>query len=40
MVANNADAFGKGTFLVYWMLNFVGMRGLNLSCENVAMVVG
>ena len=40
IVANNADAFGKGTFPVYWMLNFVGMCALGLACENVAMVVG
>jgi hypothetical protein len=39
-VVNNADAFGKGTFPVYWMLNFVGMCALGLACENVAMVVG
>ena len=36
----NPDAYGKGTFLVYWMLNFVGMTALGLACENVAMVVG
>lgn len=39
-VANNANAFGKGTFPVYWMLNWVGMTALGLACENVAMVVG
>lgn len=36
----NPDAYGKGTFPVYWMLNFVGMAALGLACENVAMVVG
>jgi len=36
----NPDAYGKGTFLVYWMLNWVGMAALGLACENVAMVVG
>lgn len=40
MVANNPDSYGKGTFPVYWMLNFVGMIGLGLACENVAMVIG
>jgi hypothetical protein len=39
-VVHNADAFGKGTFPVYWMLNFVDMCALGLACENVAMVVG
>lgn len=36
----NPDAYGRGTFPVYWMLNFVGMGALGLACENVAMVVG
>lgn len=36
----NPDAYGRGTFLVYWMLNYVGMAALGLACENVAMVVG
>lgn len=39
-MAGNPDAYGKGTFPVYWMLNFVGMAALGLACENVAMVVG
>lgn len=39
-VVMNANAFGKGTFPVYWMLNFVGMCALGLACENVAMVIG
>ena len=36
----NPDAFGKGTFPVYWMLNYWGMIALGLACENVAMIVG
>lgn len=36
----NPDAYGHGTFPVYWMLNFVAMCALGLACENVAMVVG
>jgi len=40
MVANPATAYGKGSFPVYWMLNWVGMISLGLACENVAMVVG
>ncbi|KAK1598466.1 MNNG and nitrosoguanidine resistance protein [Colletotrichum navitas] len=35
-----ATAYGRGTFPVYWMLNFVGMSALGLACENVAMIVG
>ena len=40
VVANDADAYGKGTFVVYWMINFIGMIALGLACENVAMIVG
>lgn len=36
----NPIAYGHGTFLVYWMLNFFGMIALGLACENAAMVVG
>ncbi|KAF9638605.1 putative mnng and nitrosoguanidine resistance protein [Lasiodiplodia theobromae] len=36
----NPDAYGKGTFPVYWMLNFCGMAALGLACENVAMLIG
>lgn len=39
-VAKNSNAYGKGTFPVYWMINFVGMIALGLACENVAMTVG
>ena len=39
-VANNPDAYGKGTFVVYWMINWIGMIALGLACENVAMVIG
>lgn len=39
-VANPATAYGKGTFPVYWMLNWIGMIALGLACENVAMVIG
>ncbi|KAH6670378.1 MNNG and nitrosoguanidine resistance protein [Halenospora varia] len=38
--AINPDAYHHATFLVYWMLNFVGMNALGLACENVAMVAG
>ena len=37
---SNPDAYGHGTFPVYWMLNFFGMIALGLACENVAMLVG
>ncbi|KIW10834.1 hypothetical protein PV08_10133 [Exophiala spinifera] len=33
-------AFGKGTFVVYWMLNWVGMYALGLASENVSMIIG
>lgn len=40
VVANPATAYGKGSFPVYWMVNFVGMISLGLACENVAMIIG
>lgn len=40
MVAQNPNAYGKGTFAVYWMINFIGMIALGLACENVAMAIG
>jgi len=39
-VAQNATAYGKATFPVYWMVNFIGMSALGLACENVAMLIG
>ena len=39
-VAMNPNAYGRGTFAVYWMINFVGMSALGLACENVAMIIG
>ncbi len=39
-VASNADYLGRGTFPVYWALNFLGMAALGLACENVAMFIG
>lgn len=39
-VASNPEPYGKGTFVVYWMINYVGMIALGLACENVAMVIG
>ena len=38
--AINPTAYGKGTFVVYWMINFLGMSALGLACENVAMALG
>lgn len=38
--AVNPTAYGKATFLVYWMINFLGMAALGLCCENVAMALG
>ncbi|KAI9871215.1 MAG: hypothetical protein M1830_003191, partial [Pleopsidium flavum] len=39
-VAQNPNSYGRGTFVVYWMINFVGMASLGLICENVAMLIG
>jgi len=38
--AINPTAYGKGTFVAYWMINFPGMAAFGLCCENVAMAVG
>jgi hypothetical protein len=38
--AVNPSAYGKATFVVYWLLNFVAMTALGLACENVAMFAG
>ncbi|KAI0182075.1 MNNG and nitrosoguanidine resistance protein [Hypoxylon sp. FL1284] len=38
--AFNPSAYGRGSFPVYWMVNFVGMNALGFACENVAMVIG
>ncbi|TGO33347.1 hypothetical protein BHYA_0251g00140 [Botrytis hyacinthi] len=36
----SATAYGKGTFVVFWMLNWVGMGALGIACENVTMIIG
>ncbi|CAG8167357.1 unnamed protein product [Penicillium salamii] len=38
--APNANAYGKGSFVVFWMLNWIGMAALGLPCENMAMILG
>lgn len=38
--AQNANAYGQGSFVVFWMLNWVGMAALGFPCENMAMVLG
>ncbi|KAL4804028.1 hypothetical protein BDV18DRAFT_143704 [Aspergillus unguis] len=38
--ANNPNAYGKGSFVVFWMLNWVGMSALGFPCENMAMILG
>lgn len=40
MPAVNANAYGRGSFVVFWMLNWVGMAALGFPCENMAMVLG
>lgn len=39
-VAHNPAAYGSATFVVYWMINWIGMIALGLACENVAMIIG
>jgi hypothetical protein len=38
--ALNPNAFGKASFTVYWMINWVGMAALGLPSENMAMILG
>ena len=37
---SHANAYGRGTFPVFWMTNFLGMCALGFACENVAMFIG
>ncbi|KAI0102371.1 MNNG and nitrosoguanidine resistance protein [Nemania sp. FL0031] len=39
-VAVSATAYGRGSFIVYWLINFFGMIALGVACENAAMVLG
>jgi hypothetical protein len=36
----NPNAYGRGTFVVYWMSNWVGMTAFGIASENMAMVLG
>ncbi|KAH7077425.1 hypothetical protein FB567DRAFT_563451 [Paraphoma chrysanthemicola] len=36
----NPNRYGRGTFVVYWMLNWVGMTAFGLASENMAMILG
>ena len=38
--AKNANAYGRGTFVVYWMGNWIGMIAFGLASENMAMLLG
>lgn len=38
--ARNANAYGRATFVVYWMGNWVGMIAFGLASENMAMLLG
>ncbi|KAE8423609.1 hypothetical protein BDV36DRAFT_242938 [Aspergillus pseudocaelatus] len=38
--ASNPNAYGHGSFVVFWMLNWVGMSALGFPLENMAMVLG
>jgi hypothetical protein len=37
---SNPNAYGKGTFPVYWMVNWTGMTAFGLASENMAMMLG
>ena len=39
-VANPATTYHYGSFVLYWIVNWVGMIALGLACENVAMIIG
>ncbi|KXH25330.1 MNNG and nitrosoguanidine resistance protein [Colletotrichum simmondsii] len=39
-VAKNPNAYGKASFIVFWLLNFFGMAALGMACENMAMIIG
>ncbi|ORY11455.1 hypothetical protein BCR34DRAFT_513923 [Clohesyomyces aquaticus] len=36
----NPTAYGHGTFMVYWMLNWIGMIAFGIASENMAMLLG
>jgi hypothetical protein len=36
----NPNAYGRATFVVYWMANWVGMCAFGLASENMAMLLG
>lgn len=38
--AANPNAYGKASFFVFWMLNWVGMSALGFPSENVGMILG
>lgn len=38
--ATNPNAYGKGTFVVYWMGNWIGMIAFGLASENMGMLLG
>jgi uncharacterized protein DUF3533 len=38
--AVNPNAYGKGSFFIVWMLNWVGMAALGLPSENMTMFLG
>ncbi|KAI1179722.1 MNNG and nitrosoguanidine resistance protein [Nemania sp. FL0916] len=39
-VITNATSYGRGSFIVYWIVHFIGMMALGLACENAIMVLG
>ncbi|KAI3338385.1 hypothetical protein F4824DRAFT_459062, partial [Ustulina deusta] len=39
-VTIKATAYGAGSFIVYWLVNFLGMLALGITCDNAVMVLG
>ncbi|KAI0431341.1 MNNG and nitrosoguanidine resistance protein [Xylaria sp. FL1042] len=39
-VTTNATAYGAGSFIAYWMVNFLGIVALGLASENAVMILG
>lgn len=38
--ALNPNAYGKATFFIFWMLNWVGMAAVGFPSENMGMILG
>lgn len=38
--APNPEPYENATFVVFWMVNFVGILALGFPCENMSMIIG